>query len=89
MDFDVSSELDKKLKKVKSTDKQLFQKVGKQLSLFHANHLHPSLRLHKLSGNFKNIWSISIDKNTRMLLVLDEEGAYFFDIGTHDQIYRK
>ena len=89
MDFEISPDLDKELKKTKSRDKQLSQKIEKQLSLFQQNHLHPSLRTHKLSGNLDNMWSISIDKNFRMLFFLDGSGAYFFEFGTHDQVYKR
>jgi len=88
MDFEVSPELYKKLKKIKTKDKQLIQKVEKQLLLFQKNHLHPSLRVHKLSGNLNNIWSISIGKDHRMLFFLDDKGAYFFKIGTHNEVYK-
>src|SRR3972149_6263874 len=82
MDFQISSGLTNRLKKIKSGDKKLLLKIEKQLNIFHQNHLHPSLRLHKLTGNLDNIWSISIYKNVRMLFILDDEGAYFFDLGT-------
>lgn len=89
MDFQISLELHKELRKIKLKDKSLTQKIEKQLTFFQKNHLHPSLRIHKLSGNLENIWSISIDNNIRVLFLLEEDGAYFFDIGTHDQVYRK
>ncbi len=88
MDFDVSPDLKKELKKIKKKDPVLAKKVQKLLSIFALNHLHPSLRNHKLSG-FDDIWSISIDKSIRMIYKLDSIGAYFFDIGTHDQVYKK
>ncbi|MEK7165178.1 MAG: type II toxin-antitoxin system mRNA interferase toxin, RelE/StbE family [Patescibacteria group bacterium] len=88
MDFQISPDLEKELKKIKSKDLQLIRRIEKQLNLFQQNHLHPSLRVHKLSGNLKNIWSIAIDKNYRMLFVYDDNGVYFFDIGTHDQVYK-
>lgn len=89
MDFYISKKLDKYLKKIKSRDKQLVQKVEKQLSLFQQNHLHPSLKAHKLSGNLNNIWSISIDRNIRMTYILEDNTAHFIDLGTHDQVYKK
>lgn len=89
MNFEISPDLGKELKKIKIRDQQLAQKIAKQLSLFQINHFHPSLRVHKLTGNLDNIWSISIDKSLRMLYILEENGAYFFDIGTHNQVYRK
>ena len=89
MDFEISPDLNKELKKIKTHDKQLAQKIEKQLSLFQINHFHPSLHVHKLTGNLGNIWSISIDMSIRMLYILDNDRAYFFDIGTHDQVYKK
>lgn len=89
MDFEISPGLQKELKKIKSHDKKLTEKIIKQLILFQQNHLHPSLRVHKPSGNLENIWSISIDRSIRMLYLLGKDGAYFFDIGTHDQVYKK
>lgn len=88
MDYYVSPDLDKKLRKIIVHNKQLAKQIEKQLLLFQQNHLHPSLRVHKLTGNQKNIWSISIDNKIRMMFFLDEESAYFFDIGTHDQVYK-
>ena len=89
MNFAISPELDKELKKLKVHDTQLAQRIEKQLTLFQQNHFHPSLRVHKLTGKLDNLWSISIDKNIRMLFILDNNEAYFFDLGTHDQVYKK
>lgn len=88
MHFDVDKDLRVRLEKLKSKDKILAQRIEKQLELFAQNHLHPSLRTHKLAGKLENFWSISIDKRIRMVFTLDERGAYFIDIGTHDQVYK-
>jgi addiction module RelE/StbE family toxin len=79
----------KKLQKIQKTDRKLFNKVKKQLSLFQENPKHVSLKLHKLKGDLKNMWSIAIDRNYRMLFVDDEMGIYFVDLGTHDEVYKK
>ncbi len=88
MNFRVSPDLKKELKKIKKKNQSLSQKIEKQLLLFNVNHLHPSLRTHKLSGH-DNVWSISIDKSVRILYAFDESSAYFFDIGTHEQVYKR
>lgn len=88
MNYKLSEELDKKLRKIYPKNKQLIQKAGKQLNLFRENHLHPSLRVHKLSGKLNNFWSMSVDKNYRMLFMIEDEEAYFFDFGTYDQVYK-
>ena len=88
MKFVVSPDLYKELNQISRQNTQLLKRVEKQLVIFQTNHLHPSLRTHKLSGNLKNIFSISIDKNYRMLYLLTDGVAVFFDLGTHDQVYR-
>ncbi len=88
MNFEVSPDLKKELKKIKKKNHPLSQKIEKQLLLFKVNHMHPSLRIHKLSGH-DNVWSISIDKSERMLYTFNESSAYFFDIGTHEQVYKR
>ena len=51
---------------------------------FRLNAFHPSLRLHKLSGRLKGLWSISIDKKYRILFEALEDGNIVFNsIGTH------
>jgi mRNA-degrading endonuclease YafQ of YafQ-DinJ toxin-antitoxin module len=84
----LSPDFQKKLLNVKKKDRGLFEKIEKQLKLFSIAPQHPSLRLHKLRGNLKNVWSISVSMNFRVVF-LDEEEYYFFDMGFHDQIYRK
>ncbi len=77
-----------KLQKIKKKNPQLFNKIQKQLAIFKQNPKHRSLRLHKITREVKNVWSVSIDRNIRMLYI-DEEDIYFFEIGTHDEVYRK
>jgi addiction module RelE/StbE family toxin len=78
----------KKLSQLKKKDARLLLKIKKQLLLFETNPRHPSLRLHKLSGELKDVWSLSITMNFRLLFVDDGE-YYFFEIGTHEQVYGK
>ena len=87
-DIEFSSGLLKKLQAVGRKDKLLFVKIQKQLRLFQTDSRHNSLRLHKLKGDLKNAWSISIDRNHRLLYTEDEQSVYFFEMGTHDQIYK-
>lgn len=89
MNFDIAPKLKKELKNIKSHNYQLSQKIEKQLTLFQDNHTHPSLKTHKLTGKLGSYWSISIDKSIRMLFTVDENRVLFFDIGTHDQVYKK
>jgi len=56
--------------------------------LFQKNPLHPSLRLHMLTGKLSEYWSISITKNYRIIFQRMENGdILFMSIGSHD-IYK-
>jgi len=48
---------------------------------------HPSLRLHKVSGRFGSVWSISIDMDVRVIFRLKGELINLLGIGTHEDIY--
>lgn len=82
-----SPELLKELKLLRKKNIRLFKKIQKQLVLFQNNPKNNSLRLHKLKGKLENVWSISIDNDCRMLYI-DNDCIYFFDFGTHNQIYK-
>lgn len=83
-----SPSFQKQLSQLQKKDKKLFEKVKKQLFLFKLNPRHPSLRLHKLKGNLRDAWSLPAAMAFRLLFIEDIE-LYFFDMGTHDQVYKK
>lgn len=83
-----SPTFDRKLKELKNKNPALLKKIHKQLKLFRENPRHKSLRLHKIKRKNEQVWSISIDKGFRMLYIENDE-IYFFEIGTHDEVYRK
>ena len=85
-----SSKVLKQLRKIKQKDQKLTKRIEKQLSLLQDNPKHHSLRLHELTGNLDNLWSISITKSIRMIYKhLDGDIAYFTKIGTHEEVYEK
>ncbi len=79
----------KKLQKIKLTDSKLAKRIEKKLELFEADPKHPSLRLHKITREVKEVFSISINKSIRMLYTNLEDKVYFFEIGTHEEVYRE
>ncbi|MBI4036234.1 plasmid stabilization protein [Candidatus Daviesbacteria bacterium] len=89
MQIRLDGKLQKELEVLSKKDLKLFKKVQKQLNLFADNPKHKSLRVHKLSGELENMRSISITKSIRMSYLQNGNEAYFFDIGTHDEVYRK
>ncbi len=92
MEIDFSPLCKNKLSSIKARDQVLFSRVTKQLKLFQLQSDHPSLRLHKLSGKLEDTWSISISRSIRMVFCFRQKNnqrrAVFFDIGTHEEVYR-
>ena len=89
MQISLDEKLQKELKEITRKDTKLSKRIQKQLTIFTVNPKQKSLRVHKLSGELENIWSISITKSIRMSYLQSGDEAYFFDIGTHDEVYRK
>lgn len=90
MKFKLSAEVQDQILRYYKHNTKLSKKIQKQLTIFSSNHLHPSLRTHKLSGKMSSSWSISIDRSIRMVYsMLSNDLAYFYMIGTHDEVYRK
>lgn len=76
-------------KQHESLPREIKIKAEKTIELFLENILHPSLRLHKLSGPLMGLWSISIDRNYRIILEPMKDNTYLFhSVGTH-AIYKK
>lgn len=53
-------------------------------ALFRDNPFYPSLRLHKLGGKLKELWSLSIDRKYRILFKPMQDGMILLvSIGLH------
>lgn len=71
-------------KQFKALPVNIQKKAVKSEKLFRANPFHPSLRLHKLKGKLKHLWSISLDRKYRIVFEPLEEGVVLFvSIGLH------
>ena len=68
---------------------ELIERYKKILRLLEINPHHPSLRLHKLKGQFCGKYSISITTNYHILLTfaVTEKGIVLLDIGAHEDVY--
>ncbi len=90
MNVRLSESVQKKLNDLAKKDQGLLIRTQRQLQLFRENMSHPSLRIHKLSGQLKDSYSLSVNRKIRMVYTIQPGGtAYFFDLGTHDEVYRK
>lgn len=71
--------------------KKLLPAVNVQLveriKLFDKNPLDPTLRNHKLKGEYKEYGSINITGDYRALYLLKDDEVIFDQIGTHAQLY--
>lgn len=69
----------------------LFGVYEKTLRLLELNPSHPSLRLHKLGGRLKDLYSVSITLAYRIILsfAIVEDAIVLIDIGAHDDVYRR
>ena len=75
------------LKKITRKNPQQIRKIKERVRLFQINPNHSSLKLHKLKGQNKELWSFSIEEDLRILLVLVDGKALLLDIGRHEDIY--
>lgn len=84
-----SSSYEKRAQKFFKKHPELIPIYNKVLILLANNPYHPSLRLHKLKGNLRDIHSVSINLQYRILLefLIKDGEIIFLDIGTHDQVY--
>jgi len=47
----------------------------------------PLLRNHKLKGELRDYWALSVDDDLRVLFRWDGDIAFLVNIGTHDEVY--
>mgnify|MGYP001558295805 CR=1 FL=1 len=76
------------VKRFKKLPLEIQKIANNKVEIFKKNPLHPSLRLHMLTGKLSGIWSISLSKNYRLIFERMENGdILFLSIGSHD-IYK-
>jgi len=63
-------------------------RASKAILVLEKDPFYPSLRLHRLRGNFKKYWSILLDKKNRIILRIEGDTAHCYSIGSH-AIYEK
>ena len=70
---------------------ELRNQYRKILQLLELDPAHPSLRLHRLSGRFDELYSVSINIRYRVTLefLVSGDEILLINVGSHDQAYRK
>lgn len=87
MEIEYSERFVTKLKKLSKKNKTIRGTVVKRINQYIGYSKHPSLKLHKLKGQLKEAWSISVDKSIRILFHQEGNMVTFIDIGSHDEVY--
>jgi len=79
----------KKLKKLIKKNKSLYPKIEKTIIQLEKDPFYPSLKLHKLKGELKEYYSVSINMSYRIILdlVIKENEIILLNIGNHDEVY--
>lgn len=85
MDIQTTAYFDKNLARRLKKNPQLREKVKKQVTFLKEDLRHPSLKLHKLTGNRSQEYSFWIEGNLRITFVIIDNVILFTDIITHDQ----
>jgi addiction module RelE/StbE family toxin len=80
------------LKRRTKNQPQLRAKVLEILRTLASDPFTPSLKTHKLQGEFKGIWSCSVEYDFRVIFRFEvgteeEETIVLIDAGTHDEVY--
>ncbi len=85
-----TSSYESKAKKFLSKHPELKNQYIKTLKLIELNPFHPSLRLHKVNLNGREVYSISINISYRITMdfYIEKEEIVLLNIGDHDSVYR-
>jgi addiction module RelE/StbE family toxin len=75
------------LRRIVRKNSKLADIIDDRIEMLKNNPQDKPLKLHKLTGKGKDKWSISINRNIRLLFQYTDDGILLTDIGTHDEVY--
>lgn len=81
----LSDKFQKQISALAKSDPVIKRRLTKILNLLTQDVDHPSLRLHKLSG--QDYWSISVTKSIRIISYIENDKVYLLQIGKHEEVY--
>ncbi len=87
--IDITQSFEKRLLRFLKKHQDIVSKYKKTILLLEVNPFHPSLRLHKLTGNLETLHSVSLDMQYRITMefYIQDERIVLVNIGTHDEVY--
>lgn len=80
---------ERKYKKFLKLHPDMKKRILEKLHLLEDDPYSITLRFHKLEGSLDDLYSISIDREIRIIIDphFDNNAFYLIDIGTHDDVY--
>jgi len=81
----LSAAFQRQIKRLVRKNPGFREKITKTLKVLAQNINHPSLKLHKLSG--ENNWSVSVTNDIRIIIHFSQGKVFCVRIGTHDEVY--
>ena len=73
------------IRRFNKLDKELQEEVIKALDLLSDKKNHKQLRVHKLTGKLKNLYSCSVNFSYRVVFLMNRKGEItIMDVGDHD-----
>lgn len=88
MEIGFSSSFKKAFKKRIKGNKELEKKYWEKVGVFIKDPFDRILKTHKLSGKLQDLWSFSIEYDSRIIFYFTDNGnVVFVDLGKHDEVY--
>ena len=87
MEIEFGSKFNRKLIKIYRKNRSVGYKIDRKINILTTNTDAGALRLHKLSGEKRGYWSISIESDLRIIFCFTKAGILLTDIGSHDEVY--
>ncbi len=72
------------LKKLKKVPQEIIEEANKKIEKLKASEFHQQLKVHKLQGKYKDVWSMSVNYKIRIILQFEGKRIYLLNIGSHD-----
>jgi len=87
MEIRVSSHFERRYKKL---PQEIKERAKAREKIFAANVFDARVGTHKLSGKDEGKWAYAVDYEYRIKCILlnDNDGVIYLDMGTHDELYR-
>ncbi len=83
----ISTSVRKKYKIYLRKDSKISTKIDDTIAKFKQSPTYPSLRLHKLKNKQRELWSLSVSGDIRLIFEYVEDGILISDIGKHEEVY--